>query len=59
MDSPSRLAAYRPMPGAARGVGVAAGVRLEDPLAPLLRDARALVADAELDDALDERPVDA
>ena len=43
---------------AAGGVRVAAGVRLEDPLAPLVGDARPLVGDAELDDALDERPVD-
>ena len=52
------LRGVQPDPGAARGVGVAPGVRLEDPLAPLLGDARTLVGDAELDDALDEGPVD-
>ena len=43
---------------AAGGVRVAPRVRFEDPLAPLVGDARALVGDAELDDALVERPVD-
>ena len=52
------LGGVQPDPRAARGVGVASGVGLEDPLAPLVGDARAFVGDAELDDALVERPVD-
>ena len=58
IDSPSRLAAYSPIPEPARGVRLAPGVRLEDPLAPLLRDARSLVGDADPDEALDEGVVD-
>ena len=43
-------------PGTARRVRVAPGVRLEDPLPPLVRDARPLVADDHPGDALDEAP---
>ena len=55
---PEPLGGVEADPGSAGGVGVAAGVRLEDPLAPFVRDARSLVRDAEPDDALIERPVD-
>ncbi len=37
---------------------VAPGVRLEDPFAPLVRDARSLVGDTEVHDPLHEVPVD-